>query len=637
MRKTLLLMVCLSVLIVTANAQDFKNLAGSAEEMNAMRLPIAASLGTRSKSAMLPVKFQNGKWSADVPIETAEDLKISILAPNSKTWQIKTINDGGETNLRDANLFIEQRDGEVGLDGVKYPAEIFTFEYAKGGKWKIEIDAPQTNDLRDGEIAGFIVVSSKSPYRIYTYVDTLETLVGRNIGLKTSVFENANDEDTNIPEAIRGSIETAEAELRLPSGATQKINLRDNGNGAFESEFVPRIAGQYTVQITVRGTSPRGENFVRTSEQLIQVLNENIRFGKTAIASNIDDTRLSINLPASGLRNNRKVIVHGEVWGRNESGEEIPVAWIGGMALAGGRLNSGVSVTFDGRWLARSDAENNFELRNVRLQDPDYFVTLARAGKISLTIPVMPKSAKSGFAEINDEMRMGVRPAKFDAENAVGGKLMLVHGYCSGGNPFPVSQFSNYVAFSDPNKNRTHDQFANLIRNFGANLPSFGIVAHSQGGAASLHLYTYYWSGLDSAGAGRLIQSVGTPYQGTALAGNLAALGSVFGAGCGTNNDLTYSGAAAWLAGIPSWARAKVHYSTTSFTDVWYRYDYCNVATDLFLSDPDDGVVERAYAQLSGANNRGHKTGWCHTSGMRDPAQTSDSSRNADMNANAAR
>ena len=100
---------------------------------------------------------------------------------------------------------------------------------------------------------------------------------------------------------------------------------------------------------------------------------------------------------------------------------------------------------------------------------------------------------------------------------------------------------------------------------------------------------------------------------------------------------MTYSGAASWLSGIPSWARAKVHYSTTSFTDVWYRYDYCNVATDLFLNDPDDGVVERDYAQLPGANNRGHKTGWCHTSGMRDPAQTSDSARNAEMNTNAAR
>ncbi|CAN5857426.1 hypothetical protein BH20ACI4_BH20ACI4_32450 [soil metagenome] len=142
--------------IFAATAQDFKNLAGSAEEMDAMGLPAPESLGTRSKSAMVPIKFQNGKWSADIPIETTEDLKISVLAPNSKTWQIKAVTDGGEINLRDANLFIEQRDGEVGLDGAKYPAEIFTFDYAKGGTWRIEIDAPKTNSLRDGANFGFI-------------------------------------------------------------------------------------------------------------------------------------------------------------------------------------------------------------------------------------------------------------------------------------------------------------------------------------------------------------------------------------------------------------------------------------------------------------------------------------------------
>ena len=637
MRKTLWLVVCLALSVLTANAQNFKNLAGSAEEMDAMRLPSAETLGTRSKSAMLPVKFQNGKWTADIPVETTEDLKISILAPNSKTWQIKAVTDGGEINLRDANLFIEQRDGEVGLDGAKYPAEIFSFEYAKGGTWRIEIDAPKINALSDGETAGFIVISGKSPYRIYTYIDTLETLVGRNIGLRTSVFEMNADSETRIPESLRGNIESATAELRLPNGATQKLNLRDGGNGIFNADFVPRIAGQYTIQITVRGVSPKGEEFIRTSEQIVQVLSENVRFGKSAYSNLIDDTRLEINLPANGLRNGRKVIVYGEVWGKNENGEESAVAWIGGMAIAEGRMRTMIPFTLDGRWLARSNANEGFELRNVRIQDPDYFVTLARADKIALTIPVLPDAAKSGFAEINDEMRMGIRPVKYDTENAVGGKLMLVHGYCSGGNPFPTSQFSSNIVFSDPNKNRTHDQFANLIKNFGAAYPSFGIVAHSQGGAASLHLYTYYWSGLDSATGSRLIQTVGTPYQGTALAGNLAALGSVFGAGCGTNYDLSYNGAASWLAGIPSWARAKVHYSTTSFKDVWYAYDYCNVATDLFLSDPDDGVIERSKGQLSGANNRGHKTGWCHTSGMRDPAQTSDSSRNSDMNANAAR
>ena len=132
-----------------------------------------------------------------------------------------------------------------------------------------------------------------------------------------------------------------------------------------------------------------------------------------------------------------------------------------------------------------------------------------------------------------------------------------------------------------------------------------------------------------------MIQSVGTPYQGTALAGNLAVIGSVFGAGCGYNYDLTYGGASAWLSNVYSWARSKVHYFTTSFTDKWWRYDYCHLATDILLSDPDDGTTEKAYGQLPGANNRGHKTGRCHTSGMRDPHQCQDSSCNSDMNSNA--
>ncbi len=642
MRKTLLIIVCLSVLILTANAQDFKNLAGSAEELEAMRLPQAETLGTRSKSAMIPVKFQKGKWSADIPIETTDDLKISVLAPNSKSWQIRALNDGGAINLREANLSVEQRDGEIGLDGAQYPAEIFNLNYAKGGNWRIEIDAPKTGTARDGETAGFVVISNNSPYRVYTYFDTLETLVGRNIGLRTTVFENTDVAEMQIPAAISGSIQNAAAEIRLPNGANQKINLRDDGNGIFNADFVPQVAGQYIAQIIVRGVNVKGEEFVRTSEQIFQVLDDGVRLGNSALANASDATRLTVNLPVKGLKSGRKVIVYGEVWGKNENGRDAAVAWIGGMALVEvkGRAAS-VPVTLDSRWISRSNIKNDLELRNVRIQDPDYFVPLARADKIALTIPVMPNAARIKSLDVTEEMRMGVRPEKYSVTNAaaaVGGKLMLVHGYCSSDVWGPVAgQFSNYVKFLDLNQNRTHDQFANLIKNFGANLPSYGIVAHSQGGAAALHLYTYYWSGLDYATGNRLIQSVGTPYQGTALAGNLAAIGSVFGAGCGTNNDLTYSGAASWLAGIPSWARAKVHYSTTSFTDVWYRYDYCSLATDLFLGDPEDGVTEKAYGQLPGGNNRGHKTGWCHTSGMRDPAQTTDSSRNSDMNANAAR
>jgi pimeloyl-ACP methyl ester carboxylesterase len=204
--------------------------------------------------------------------------------------------------------------------------------------------------------------------------------------------------------------------------------------------------------------------------------------------------------------------------------------------------------------------------------------------------------------------------------------LLLVHGYCSGGSIWPAADFTApKQEFLDPNQNRTHDQFAQLLRQSVPGRKSFGVVAHSQGGPAALHLYTYYTSGLDRALGARRIQSVASPYQGTPL----ASLGSF---SCGVNNDMTTAGSATWLAGIPTWARAEVWYWTTSNSG-----SVCNFLTNLFLGSPNDGTVEQTRGQLPGAHSMGHVTGWCHTTGMSNPANYTDHARNALMNTNAAR
>jgi hypothetical protein len=95
---------------------------------------------------------------------------------------------------------------------------------------------------------------------------------------------------------------------------------------------------------------------------------------------------------------------------------------------------------------------------------------------------------------------------------------------------------------------------------------------------------------------------------------------------------MTPSGAAAWLAGIPSWARAEVWFWTTSDGG-----SACNALTHLILMHPDDGVVEVVHGQLPGGNAMGNTTGWCHTTGMSYPASYTDHTRNQAMNAAAAR
>jgi pimeloyl-ACP methyl ester carboxylesterase len=205
---------------------------------------------------------------------------------------------------------------------------------------------------------------------------------------------------------------------------------------------------------------------------------------------------------------------------------------------------------------------------------------------------------------------------------------VLVHGYCSGGGVWPPADFTEpKTVFLDPNQNRSHDQFAQLIAQQAqaAGRSSFGIVAHSQGGCAALHLLTYYASGLDLAQGGRRIQSVATPYQGTPLA-------QFGGFACGVNNDMTPAGAATWLAGIPSWARAEVSFWTTSNSGA-----ACSSLTDFLLTNPEDGTVEMFRGQLPGANSMGHVVGWCHTTGMSNPANYTDHARNVAMDAAAAR
>lgn len=635
--KLAVLVVLTVVCALAARAQQFKNLGGGANETAAMRLPAAATLGTSSKSATLPIKNRAGE-TIEIPIDDAENFKLVLIAPGAENLRVSMALPGkdffdarGETVLHG----VAREQSQYGFDGAQYPAQVFSFANIANGTLRVRLDAA-TEKQAANEPAAYAIILSDSMLRLRAALDTLQIARNRPINF-VAALETADETKTES-----ASLREATLVVTAPDNRTTEIEFARNGENEFGAQFTPKVAGLHRAQIIARGTTAEGTEFVRTNEQIFAVAETSATINRFAFARQIDDARFQIEVPIENLKANQKVLAYAEIWtrGGDKSGARA-VAWLGGMTVVknsfGGKRAKNIALTFDSRWLREASGETEFELRNVRLQDPDYFTVLGSRDAVALAGLFAPETIKNGLNEITDEMRFGKRPAALDAQSAPGGRLLLVHGYCSGGNPWNAAQFANSAQFADFNQNRTHDQFAQLIRNFGAQFPSFGIVAHSQGGAASLHLYTYYWSGLDSATGNRLIQSVGTPYQGTALAGNLAAIGEIFGAGCGANQNLTYGGAATWLAGIPTWARAKVFYHTTSFADVWWRYDYCQLASDVILGDPDDGVVERAFAQLAGANNLGHKTGWCHTSNMRDPAQTADSARNSTMNQNAAR
>ena len=48
---------------------------------------------------------------------------------------------------------------------------------------------------------------------------------------------------------------------------------------------------------------------------------------------------------------------------------------------------------------------------------------------------------------------------------------------------------------------------------------------------------------------------------------------------------------------------------------MWLAYNYCHIASNVLLRDPDDGIVEKVVEQLSGVTNMdmGLKDRWCHS------------------------
>lgn len=619
-----------------------KQLSGAPEEFAAMAAPDPAEATIHSKAALLPIELRSDKagglsWQGQLPIENGR-ARFMVFAGEHGLWQPE-LTAPGERQAKAAGLVARQvKPAEFGLDQSLHAADYYALDQVKSGEWTLRLRAESGAPAR-----GFVLIEGDERTELASYQTHKRQLLGQRLGF-TALLTATDEQDRPLLGKAAGRIGRAELRVTAPDGTIETHEMHDDGahddgaagDGLFGGDFLASQTGTYLAQVSVQGRNAQGAALLRSAEHVLPVVDASLQLtdAKAGARANGGGDRLSIELPVNSDKRGQHYRAYAEVWGHDRAGNAVPVAWVGGMSTpADGKLSLG----FDPRWVQRAGAVAPFELRNLRIEDPDYFVTLAASKRLALNLPQIAPKAAGKEIVIDDAMRMGPRPAAVSQAKGTGKRLLLVHGYCSGG-VWPASQFTTASTFLDVNQSRTNDQFAQRIKTFGNTWNSYGIVAHSQGGMAALHLYNYYWSGLDYATGNRLIQSVGTPYKGTNLAGILATLGSWFGVGCGTNSNLTYSGASSWLAGISTASRAKANYYTTAFrTTNWYTNDYCQVATDLVLSDPEDGTTEQVNGQLSGGVNRGHTAGQCHTSGMRDPAQYLDSSRNATMNTNAAR
>ncbi|QOY20255.1 conditioned medium factor [Xanthomonas citri] len=650
-KPSLLSLLCslslLSAPLAAAELQP-KQLAGPPEEFAQMRAPDPAESAILSKSALLPVELapagQSARWQGSLPVENGH-LRFMVLS-GDQAWDaaVTAPQLTGARAAAVATPLHAQRTllgtAEHGTSGMRYAVES-----ARNGAWSLTLQSASPVAQR-----GYVLMEGDARTQLASYLRERQQQVGQSLTLNALLSGN-DARGATLLTAQAGTIDQASLRVIDPQGGVRSLPMADDGkhddgaagDGVYGGTFQPTSEGTWIAQVIVHGHDQAGQPFVRTSEHVVPVVDTSLRLlGNALGARAAEGTRLTIALPVAARGNAPSHYrVFGQVWGTDAKGKDVPVAWIGGMLTP---QQGQLPLSLDERWIARAGARAPFTLRSLRIEDPDHYIPLVQAGALPLQLPALRRAslARAGTG-IDESMRMGPRPTALASAmataqpQAAGSQLVLVHGYCSNG-VWPQAQFTNASTFLDAKQNRSNDQFAQRLAQFASQWSSFSTVAHSQGGMAALHLYTYYWSGLDNATGGRVMQSVGTPYQGTNLFGVLAAVGSWFGVGCGTNSDMTYDGAKAWLAGIPADARAKVNYYTTSFAKTnWYTNDYCNAASDLVLNDPEDGTVEQVNAQLPGGVNRGHTTGQCHTTGMRDPAQYLDANRNAVMNANAAR
>jgi len=342
---------------------------------------------------------------------------------------------------------------------------------------------------------------------------------------------------------------TAEMDVTFPDGKEYVLQMHDDGmhadllanDGIYGAVLQAFESGQYTAQAVFSGVDSSGNKFLRSTDHLFNVIEPSITLTGLATAE-YSNGIFFFHMDVDMLHNQAKgddqltVKAYAEVWGTDGGGlEYVPVAWLQAM-VDPERLPSGrkvVTLQMDECWMQKAQAAAPLQLRNVWLEDRDYSVPYTHRDRIFVdsttnkAARLFRPDVKKMHVAVTQEMRQGPKPlALRNATIAGTGKLILVHGYCAGINEFPPSQFTDAIQFMDKKASRTNDAFALLIKKFAEDqgITSFGIVGHSQAGLAATHLHAYYFSGLEEAQGKSLIQSVGSPYGGTALAGSWPAL-----------------------------------------------------------------------------------------------------------------
>ncbi|EGD76312.1 hypothetical protein PTSG_01015 [Salpingoeca rosetta] len=638
-------------------------------------------------------------YEVDVVVDSDEGFQFSLMSPLLDRLEPTLRDPSG--NAVDLSGHKTQSFWPVGDSATEIIGDVYTFEKPAVGTYHLTLavsDMAEAEFLQRVQGArsrsktsgdGILLVWNESQDEIFSKLTSYLTMrQDDNLGFQAQMYDvTANPSLVKAkglrPTALGDAVSAAKLEVFFPNGTRVEEQMHDDGlhndllanDGVFGGSFVPDVCGSYLVQTVLEGTRSNGAAFVRTAEHSVRIVPRSLEL-TGAVDMHVDRAqhRLVVDLAVKQFQVDagftdlaERYRAYFELHGRNIfTGHEVPIAWSSALVAptAGSNGAPVLRLDVDLAWLAAAAAVGPFSLKNVYVQEVNTFIPVSTMGAIDA-----PLSASNDVAlwrafqtanatydgTVTEKMRFGVRPkwlhervtarasgnatAAADANPA----LVLLHGYCSDSNPWKHTShvWDDARYFEDPKQSRSHDKFAQLVVEFAEKegLTSYGLLGHSQGGFASVHVYNYYWTGVDASQGARKLQSMGTPYQGNSGAGFWAeVLNMLVEEGCDSQEDLTRDGAQMWLSGISAEVADNMYYYVTQYDKGGpLGNGYCNMLTNAVLAKPNDGVTEVDYAHLEGAHYMGLTKGECHIQDMNWPASFLNEDRNKLMNAEAAR
>ena len=641
-----------------------QNLAPSATESNVYFLPVFRQSGNQWNGSFY-VNSSTGFSFVD-NIRNQNFSGIELTGPGGYTIRVL----GGSASCN--NQACPTDKVNVSLSGIRNNQRTRTVsvnqEINMVGRWTVRLtNLPSTVLPKD-----YMIMHEDSiAVAIYDEDQTSVTGQGNTFRIELRNFRQLLPQPVlEIPDAQRlipaSQISNIQANVRiLPIGgalprspvyaAAPGNGVVINPNGNITTQIPSLPAGDYTLDIDFRATLTNGEVVQRTAYYGFPVLSRPVLLQETSHATIVDDKRLKINVESKPLKEQDHLVLYAEIW----SGD-TPISYINSMTYFDKGSNGKIPVVLDSRWFALANKANiqSFELKNVKLLDPDTFIVVEQKDQIKVSIDQMPKAAATRANEIklDQEMLFGVddvlvpfadAPSAGIAANrgTADNGIFLVHGWCDTNAAWNQFDFNDGPTFEYTNNDRSlsRNNFARAIRDQAD--PTFrdwfSVVAHSQGGQAAVHLQAYFFSGLDLSPAPRPIQTVGTPYQGSTLMDLYFAYGlgwilnEIFNfSDCEPQFTLTTPSSYFWSIFLPRASQEDTFYYRTIhdtpnnfFQALQFWRWKCNFASYILLGR-DDGVVRPFKSWLVFGNNMGITESQCHTGGMRYMDQRDDRGRN---------